>query len=163
MDTTTRPPSTQRPSPPPAPAPLVPTKAPYPSANPAHASDLEQLGERIAELAMQISAATYQLLTMVREFDQGYGWEGFPTCAHRLSWRTGLALGPAREKVRVGKALAQLPRTAEAMRCGRISYSKVRALTRIATPDNEEDLLEVAAGAALVRALEAASQLLYEE
>ena len=145
MDTTIQPPSTQRPSPPPAPAPLVPIKAPYPTTAPAHASDLEQLGERIAELAMQISTATYQLLTMVREFDEGYGWEGFRTCAHWLSWRTGLAIGPAREKVRVGKALVQLPRMSAAMSGGRISYSKVRALTRIATPENEEDLLQVAA------------------
>ncbi|MGB5160904.1 MAG: DUF222 domain-containing protein [Thermoanaerobaculia bacterium] len=50
-------------------------------------------------------------------------------------------MGAAREKVRVAKALGELPRLSEAMRCGELSYSKIRALTRVATPDNEEELL----------------------
>ena len=61
-----------------------------------------------------------------------------------MNWRTGLALGAAREKVRVARALGDLPRLSAAMRRGTISFSKVRALTRVATPDTEERLLAVA-------------------
>ena len=112
---------------------------------PTDPDDLEQLGERIAELTAQITAATFQLLTLIRDFDRREGWNcGFRTCAHWLSWRTGLALGPAREKVRVARSLGELPHLSEAMRQGRISYSKVRALTRVATPQNEPELLDFA-------------------
>jgi len=72
-------------------------------------TEVEQLGDRIAELAAQISAATHQLLLMLHDFDQREGWgDGFRSCAHWLSWRTGLALGPAREKVRVARALPSI-------------------------------------------------------
>jgi Domain of unknown function (DUF222)/HNH endonuclease len=103
---------------------------------------LEQLGERIAQLSAQISAATYELLVMLREFDEQGGWNsGFLSCAHWLCWRVGLDVGAAREKLRVARALGALPQLAAAMRRGELSYSKVRALTRIATPANEECLL----------------------
>jgi hypothetical protein len=106
---------------------------------------LDELGERIAELAAQISAATYELLVMLREFDEGCGWYGgFRSCAHWLVWRVGLDAGAAREKVRVARALGALPVLSESLRRGEISYSKVRALTRIATPANEGDLLNFA-------------------
>src|SRR5579863_5514110 len=105
-------------------------------------AELEELGERIAELAAQISAATYELLAMLRDFDERGGWNsGFRSCAHWLGWRVGLDLGAAREKVRVARALGALPLVSASMRRGEISYSKVRALTRIATPANEQDLL----------------------
>jgi hypothetical protein len=105
-------------------------------------AELEELGERIAELAAQISAATFELLAMLRDFDERGGWaSGFHSCAHWLCWRAGLDPGAAREKVRVARALGALPLLSAAMRRGEISYSKVRALTRIATPANEQDLL----------------------
>jgi uncharacterized protein DUF222 len=82
---------------------------------------------------------------MLREFDRREGWRGgFRSCAHWLSWRTGIALGAAREKLRVARALVQLPRLSEAMGRGELSFAKVRALTRVATPDREEQLLELA-------------------
>jgi hypothetical protein len=109
---------------------------------PAPDGAIEELGERIAELAAQISAATYELLVMLRDFDERGGWNsGFRSCAHWLVWRVGLDLGAAREKMRVARALGALPLLSESMRRGEISYSKVRALTRIATPANEHDLL----------------------
>ena len=67
--------------------------------------------------------------------------ERLQSCAHWLHWRTGLALGAAREKVRVARALGDLPLLSDVMRRGQLSYSKVRALTRVATPDNERRLL----------------------
>ena len=64
-------------------------------------AEIERLGDEIAELAAHIDAATYRLLVLIREFDQQEGWgAGFKTCAHWLNWRTGIAMGPAREKVR---------------------------------------------------------------
>src|SRR5262249_61059666 len=65
------------------------------------------------------------------------------SCAHWLAWRVGLELGAAREHVRVARALGGLPRLRDALACGELSYSKVRALTRVATPDTEERLLAV--------------------
>ena len=106
------------------------------------------LGDAIAELAARIQAATYELLVMIHQFDERGGWgQGFTSCAHWLNWRTGLALGAAREKVRVGHALAELPRLSAEMRRGALSYSKVRALTRVATPATEERLLDFARSA----------------
>src|SRR5690606_6777324 len=75
------------------------------------------------------------------------GWAagpGFRSCAHWLSWRTGIAPGAAREKVRVARALAELPQVSAAMRRGELSYAKVRALTRVARPESEGELLELA-------------------
>ncbi len=106
--------------------------------------DAQRIGDGIAELSARIQAATYELLGMIRAFDEREGWAGFVSCAHWLNWRTGLALGAAREKVRVARALADLPLLSEAMHRGRISYSKVRALTRVATPANERRLLDFA-------------------
>ncbi|MCI0435130.1 MAG: HNH endonuclease [Gemmatimonadetes bacterium] len=108
-------------------------------------TDVERLGDAIAELAAHLHAATYRLLELLREFDERQGWgRGFRSCAHWLSWRTGIAPGAAREKVRVARALAVLPQVSGAMRRGALSYAKVRAITRVARPENEERLLEVA-------------------
>ena len=84
------------------------------------------------------------MLDLIREFDAREGWgNGFRSCAHWLSWRVGLDLGAAREKVRVARALGTLPRLAQALARGELSYAKVRALTRVATPETEERLLGV--------------------
>ena len=94
---------------------VVPSDALRPALPPPQ--DLERLGDQIAELAAHLDAATYRLLVLIREFDAREGWHlGFRTCAHWLSWRTGIDVGAAREKVRVARALERLPRLSEAMR-----------------------------------------------
>lgn len=107
---------------------------------------LEELGDEIAILSAHIHAATHQLLVMIAQFDRREGWtvEGHCDCAHWLSVRTGIDLGAARQKVRVAHALEKLPETSAAMARGELSFSKVRALARIATPEIEEELLEFA-------------------
>jgi hypothetical protein len=106
--------------------------------------ELERLGDEIAELAAHLDAATARLLDLVRDFDARGGWgNGFRSCAEWLTWRIGLAPGAAREHVRVARALGSLPRLADALARGELSYSKVRALTRVATSDTEERLLKV--------------------
>jgi len=107
--------------------------------------EMDALGERIAKTAAHIDAATHRLLTEIRAFDDCGGWyeQGATSCAHWLSWRVGLALSAAREKVRVAHCLAVLPCIDEALRQGRLSYSKARAVTRVANPENQELLLEM--------------------
>src|SRR6059036_838111 len=108
------------------------------------AANLDRLGDEIAELSAHLDAATAQLLDLIREFDAREGWNtGFRSCAAWLSWRVGLDPGAARERVRVARALPALPRLAQALARGELSYAKVRALTRVATPETEERLLAV--------------------
>src|SRR2546425_6789113 len=107
-------------------------------------ADLDRLGDEIAELSAHLDAATARLLDLIREFDARGGWgNGFRFCAEWLSWRVGLDLGAARERVRVSRALETLPLLAGALARGELSYAKVRALTRVATPETEERLLAV--------------------
>jgi hypothetical protein len=107
-------------------------------------AELDRLGDAIAELSAHLEAATARLLDLIREFDARGGWNtGFRSCAAWLSWRVGLDLGAARERVRVARALGTLPALAEALARGELSYAKVRALTRVATPATEARLLGV--------------------
>ena len=110
----------------------------------ASTTELDRLGDEIAELSVHLDAASARLLDLIRDFDARGGWNnGFRSCAEWLSWRVGLDLGAAREKVRVARALATLPRLAQALAHGELSYAKVRALTRVATPETEERLLAI--------------------
>jgi len=104
------------------------------------------LPQRQLEIPAHIDAACFRLLCLIFQYDQQQGWAagGFRSCAHWLSFRTGVDLGAAREKVRVARALSSLPRVSAAFEQARLSYSKVRAVTRIADEDNEQDWLAVA-------------------
>lgn len=108
--------------------------------------EIDALDDEIARLSSHIEAAAYRLLVKIREFDRCQGWHdrGFRSCAAWLSWRTHITPGTARERVRVARALENLPLISQAMKEGRLSYSCVRALTRVAEPENEERLLTVA-------------------
>src|ERR1700731_487461 len=124
------------PRPPEFPATLQPT-AP-------RTAELDRLGDEIAELSAHLDAATARLLLLIREFDDQGGWNtGFRSCAAWLSWRVGLDIGAARERVRVARALGTLPLFAQALASGELSYAKIRALTRVATPESEARLLAV--------------------
>lgn len=105
-----------------------------------------KLAEEITALYGLITAATYDLLAKIREFDRDELWAGpgLASCAHWLNWQCGIGMNAAREKVRVARALGDLPKISEAFRLGEVSFSKVRAMTRVATPDNEDYLLMIA-------------------
>ncbi len=106
---------------------------------------ITQLGDRIAELAARINIATYEMLTLIAEFDRREGWaDAFTSCAEWLAWRTGRMIGTCRENVRVAHALEGLPKTSAEMKAGRLSYTKVRAITRAATKETEARLLKYA-------------------
>jgi hypothetical protein len=107
---------------------------------------LARLGDQITELAAHLDAGEYRFLVLVEAFDRDQGWSGtgINSCAHWLNYRCGISIGVAREKVRVARALPELPQISNAFRTGRVSYSKVRAMTRVATPKNEDALLMTA-------------------
>nr|MCU0673817.1 13E12 repeat family protein [Myxococcota bacterium] len=96
--------------------------------------------EELATLSAHLDAATYRQLVLIRRLDERGHWAaaGATSCAAWLSFRIGLDIGAARERIRVAHALRDLPLISEAMRLGTISFSKVRAITRVATPANEE-------------------------
>lgn len=107
---------------------------------------LEEIERVIVTAAARVAVATHSLLTALRSFDEQRGWELHErkSAADWLSWRIGMSLGTAREHVRVARALGYLPHIDEALRTARISFSKARALTRVATPENESELLVTA-------------------
>ena len=107
--------------------------------------DDDSLAAAVSTLAAHIHAATYRLLVLIAELDRREVWaaQGALSCAHWLSWACGIDTHTAREKVRVARALGELPLLSEALAKGELGYSKVRALTRIATPENEGDLLNI--------------------
>lgn len=107
---------------------------------------IDALDERILKLCTRINAATYELLVMIREFDERGGclkW-GLDCTAKWLAWRCDLSIATAREKVRVAQALKHLPLVSEAFSSGELSYSKVRSLTRVVNADSEADLVAFA-------------------
>jgi hypothetical protein len=107
---------------------------------------IERLEAEICELAGHIWAATCRWLVLLAEFDRREGWGawGIKSCAHWLSWRCGVSLPAAREKIRVARRLVKLPLIREAFGRGELSYSRVRALSRVARPETEPELLEAA-------------------
>jgi len=107
---------------------------------------IETLDQGILNLCTRINAATYELLVMIREFDERGGclkW-GLENTAAWLAWRCDLSMATAREKVRVAQSLKHLPLISEAFSTGELSYSKVRSMTRVANAANEEELVAFA-------------------
>ena len=107
---------------------------------------IEKLEQDIHELCVGINAATFELLTLIREFDERVGflkW-GLESCVDWLAWRCDLSRSTAREKVRVARELKNLPLTSAHFSTGALSYSKVRSMTRVATAENETELVTFA-------------------
>ncbi|MFF0706942.1 MULTISPECIES: HNH endonuclease [Gordonia] len=111
--------------------------------------ELDQIADRLVGHASQIASLTGRFLLLLSEFDRRKGWtgEGIMSCAHWLTLRTGLSMRTAQQYVRVARTLDGVPRIRDAFVEGRLSYSKVRALTRVVTPDREDELLSVALSA----------------
>jgi len=107
---------------------------------------IEELDQAIVDLSVHINASTYELLVLIREFEDraGYLKWGLKDAAEWLSYRCDLSRSAAYEKVRVARALRKLPAISDSFSTGELSYSKVRALTRIACDHNEQDLLDFA-------------------
>jgi hypothetical protein len=108
---------------------------------------IDDLATEICTLAGHINAANHRFLVLIAEFDRRKGWSDGATqsCAHWLNWKCGIAMGAARERVRVAHALASLSKVSAAMANGALSYSKVREITRVGNAGNEDYLLMIAA------------------
>src|SRR5437879_13076342 len=104
---------------------------------------LEYLESEITALAAHVNAALCRWLLLVAEYDRREGWAswGMASCAHWLNWKCGISLRTGHEHVRVGRCLEELPAVRDAFSRGEVSYSKVRAITRIATSETEETLV----------------------
>ena len=104
---------------------------------------IDDLDRAIVTLSARINAGTYELLVLIREFDERAGWLqwGLGNCAEWLHYRCDYSMNAAREKVRVAHALKTLPKVSAAFSNGELSYSKVRAMTRVARTHNEDELL----------------------
>lgn len=112
----------------------------------AGAEQARAIERELLELTGQLNAAQYRWLVLLQRFDACNGWAGagLHSLAHWLNWKCGIDLGAARERVRVARALPALARIAAAFEGGRLSYSKVRALTRVACPATESYFLQIA-------------------
>ena len=106
----------------------------------------ETLEAEIVRFASHIAAAICRWLLLIAEFDRRAGYESWDmiNTASWLSWQCGIDPVTAREQVRVARSLGELPKITAAFSEGRLSYSKVRAITRVATPDNEQTLIDLA-------------------
>ena len=100
----------------------------------------------ISTLAAHISAATCRWMSLIAEFDrrQGWGGSGCVSCGHWVAFQCSMSLGAARDHVRVARRLEELPAIRASFACGELSYSKVRALTRIDGIADEQAVLELA-------------------
>ena len=107
---------------------------------------LERVEAQICELAGHLAAATCRFLVLLADFDARRGWAGWEmsSCAAWLSWKCQMSSGTAREHVRVARALRDLPVIRARFAAAKLSYAKVRALTRIATPATEAGLAGLA-------------------
>ena len=111
-----------------------------------HELPTERLEHEITELAAHLNAGCCRWLELVAEFDRRGVWAdwGCRSASEWVAWQCALNTRSAREHVRVARRLEELPRIHEQFAAGRISYSKVRALTRVAEPETEAELLELA-------------------
>ena len=109
-----------------------------PAQLPTHAQRIQRqqsitrLADQITELAAHLDAGEYRFLVLLERFHREKAWEtlGLGSCVQWLNWRCGMSPGVAREKIRVARALPDLPRISKLFSAGQISYSKVRAMTR---------------------------------
>lgn len=126
-----------------------------------HDRSVDELDLAICSLVRQMNAECYRMLVLVREFDDRFGFVkwSFKSCAEWLAWRSGISLSAAREKVRTAQALRRLPAIAAAFAAGKLSYSKVRALTRVALEHDEDLLLAYALDAPVAQVEQRCRQL----
>ena len=130
-------------------------------AHPSTLTPIDELDQGILDLCTRINAATYELLGLIREFDERAGWVqwGLKNCAEWLAWRCDLSMTTALEKVRVAHALKTLPAISAAFADGELSYTKVRELTRVSNRNNEGELLAFALRATAVHVAERCREL----
>ena len=108
--------------------------------------DPAELRCAVTDMAAHINLADWRFIKLIAAMDRRRGWNerGYCNLGNWLDHRCGLGPCAARERIRIGRALARLPRIDAAFRDGVLSYSKVRAITRVATRETEAMLLAIA-------------------
>ncbi|HEX4427697.1 MAG TPA: DUF222 domain-containing protein [Frankiaceae bacterium] len=106
----------------------------------------EEVAEALTTWAGRVAAGEARLMAYIGEFDERRAWAvyGILSCAHWLSWRLGMGQNAAGERVRVARALRQLPETSAAFAAGQLSFTQVRAISRVATPEDEQTYIGMA-------------------
>lgn len=107
---------------------------------------LTQLESRLTSQAAMVASETAEFLLLLEAFDRRGGWrgDGIRSCAHWMNWQLGSSLRTAHDQLRVAHALVDLPKTRKSFAQGELSYSRVRAITRIALPQTESELIGLA-------------------
>lgn len=105
---------------------------------------LPDLEACVTSHAALVASETASYLHLISAFDRRDGWraDGIRSCAHWLNWKVGTSMRTAHEQLRVGRCLEELPLTSAEFSAGRLSYSRVRAVTRVATAGNEQELID---------------------
>src|SRR5947209_14098654 len=101
------------------------------------ALDTTELAYELVDLNARITVLTARWLTVLAEFDRREGWrnDGQLSCVDWLVWRCGMSRRTAFERVRVAHELKRRPTVRERFETGTLSYSKVRAITRVKGAD----------------------------
>lgn len=110
------------------------------------APDARPLSSELHEIVHAWASSQHRLVVVAADFADSVEWvaAGSPTAAHWLAAAADVEPCTAREWIRIGKRLRSLPAIAAAFESGEISYSKVRTATRLATPENEVELVKIA-------------------
>jgi hypothetical protein len=105
------------------------------------------MGHKLVALAGELAAMECEWLATLWEFNLRGGWAdgGEVSCADWLVSKCGLSPVTAREKIRVAHELSRRPAIRAAFAAGMLSYTKVRAITRInAEEETDRWLLKLA-------------------
>jgi hypothetical protein len=129
----------------------LPLQPPAPSLSPDALAALsalsdEEVAEALTTWAGRVAAGEARLMAYIGEFDERRAWAvpGVLSCAHWLSRRLGMGQNAAGERVRVARALRQLPETSAAFAAGQLSFTQVRAISRVASPEDEQSYIGMA-------------------
>ncbi len=110
--------------------------------------DPGELRRAVTDMAARINLADWRFVKLIAAMERIRSWRegGYCSLGNWLDHRCGLGPCASRERIRIGRALERLPHIDAAFRDGAISYSKVRAITRVATPHTDAMLLAIAEG-----------------
>ncbi len=104
------------------------------------------VADQLLEAGQTMAQSQHQVVVLAARFEESDEWwcSFAGTAAHWIASRLDVCVSTAREWIRIGKALCTLPATDAAFRAQELSYAKVRALTRVAQPESEAELVRLA-------------------
>ena len=113
-----------------------------------HGNDWQTIDRALRTIAKRRAALDCEEARWLREAERVQIWRqlGMVSAIDYMDRVLGYGPHAAQERLRVARALAQLPATAEALERGALSFSAVRELSRVVTPWTEEDWLVEAEG-----------------